>query len=98
MADIDKFIRQTPHSQEDFYERDFVNKRSQLLHELMRKLSNECVLTCTKEKGSLTRMEFTENEEVCVQRCEKKVEKMQGVLERHLTDAFNPFFYLKYIS
>ncbi len=41
---------------------------------------------------------FTEAEEVCVERCEQRVDRIKEVIERHVNDTFTPQFFSKYLN
>jgi hypothetical protein len=41
---------------------------------------------------------FTEAEEICVKKCEVRVEKIKEVIERHVGDTFTPQFFSKYMN
>ena len=43
-------------------------------------------------------MEFSKNEEECVNRCTLRVKAMQKVVDRHVDEQFNPVFMAKYME
>lgn len=55
--------------EQDILEKDFVNKRSQLLSDTLRKLSFDCVKACSLVSGAkdeVPSVDFSENEERCL--------------------------------
>ena len=88
--------------------RDFVNKRSMLLNETMRRLSHQCATLCgqyalpqgkaTDEQGEPRPLaKFTMQEEVCLAKCEAKMVSISAVVERHIDESFNPDFLKKFV-
>ena len=59
--------------------------------EQLRKLTNDCFLAC-RDPSNLNAT-FSEKEEVCVSKCEGRVEKIKAVVERHVNDTFTPQFF-----
>ena len=75
-----------------------MSKRTQLLGEQLRKLSFECFKACREAHPGATLAAFTEAEEACVGRCEQRILRIKDTVERHVTDTFNPQFFLKFIT
>ena len=82
-------------SPEDLFEQEFIQKRTQLLGDQLRNLSQDCFRACIDSTHSVT---TSPKEEVCLERCESRVAKLKEVVERHVTDSFTPQFFLKYIN
>ncbi len=87
---------QSGQSPEDLFEQEFIQKRTQLLGDQLRMLSQDCFHACMG--ASKLSVASTPNEELCLERCEARVAKLKEVVERHVTDSFTPQFFLKYIQ
>mmetsp|Transcript_34011 Transcript_34011/g.24540 ORF Transcript_34011/g.24540 Transcript_34011/m.24540 type:complete len:105 (-) Transcript_34011:102-416(-) len=79
---------------------DFVSKRAVLQNDLLRTMSLNCIEKCsqlTPTKPEAIELDFTSQEKQCLAMCEAKVIKLNSIIERHLSDTFNPQFMQKYI-
>ena len=64
----------------------------------LRELANECYNMCSARGMKIKpEMEFSKNEEECVNRCTLRVKAMQKVVDRHVDEQFNPVFMSKYL-
>ena len=112
MEKIEQLMQLDAEKSEDVMLRDFVNKRGMLLNETLRTLARQCLKVCSKHEMPYSELEtkaaaeqaeprplpkFTTNEEVCLAKCEAKMADIQGVIERHIDDSFNPQFVKKFI-
>lgn len=60
-------------TREDIYLKDFINKRSLVLNDVLRKLSVHCVNACKHLNPSEHASDFTMIEQQCLAKCEAKV-------------------------
>ena len=83
---------------EDVYLKDFINKRSLLLNDTLRQLSQQCVVSCEHLNPEVDAQQFTVMEQQCLAKCEAKVTSLTSIVERHLSDTFNPTFVAQFMK
>ena len=103
MENIENLL-QLGDEKDDMLLKDFVAKRQNLLNELMRGLSQQCVRSCQPygepvgETDEDVRVpDITPLEEQCLAKCEAKVMTLHRAIERHVDDSFNPAFAARFI-
>ena len=77
----------------------------------MNEMANECFKSCAQQrihvKGpdddnsesllSSQDIEFNKLEETCIDNCVLRIKHIDGLMERHINEQFNPIFVSKYV-
>ena len=76
-------------------EREFTQKRNKVFSEMMRKMSLECGRRCIEyQTGAIN---FSNEEEVCINRCVSKMAGMRDLLEKHIQEVETPAFFAQFL-